>query len=73
MFIEQDENKRMNQQVENIFRTTDLYIDHMRVCEWEEESQHASLRVMVDGEPAFCQIQMEQKEKRGEIIGLSGR
>jgi len=55
-----------SQQVENIFRTTDLYIDHMRVCEWEEESQHASLRVMVDGEPAFCQMQIEQRERNGE-------
>lgn len=55
-------------QIENIFCETDLYLDHMDGSEWEEESQHAHLRVMVDGEPAYFQMQMEQREKRGEKL-----
>lgn len=53
------------QQIENIFHTTDLYLDHMDGREWEEEAQHARIRVMVDGEPGYNQMIIEQREDTG--------
>jgi hypothetical protein len=49
------------EQVEAAFRGTDVFIDHMRMCEWAEEAFHAQMRVMVDGEPAYTQMHMENK------------
>jgi hypothetical protein len=52
--------------IETAFRDADVFIDHMRVCEWPEEASHARMRVMVDGEPAYTQMHMESKMKSAE-------
>jgi hypothetical protein len=50
-------------QIEAVFRTADVFIDHMRGCEWRTEASGAKVRVMVDGEPAYTQMQMEKNRK----------
>jgi len=57
-------------QIEIIFRSADLYLDHMDGREWAEEAQHARIRVMVDGEPGFNQMIIEQREEAGIFIPL---
>jgi hypothetical protein len=52
--------------IETAFRDADVFIDHMRLCEWPEEASHARMRVMVDGEPAYTQMHMEGKMKWAE-------
>jgi len=53
------------EKIESVFRGADVFIDHMRDCEWEEEAQSAKLRVMVDGEPALTQMRMENRRAAG--------
>jgi len=49
------------ERIETVFRDADVFIDHMRVCEWPEEASHVSMRVMVDGEPAYTQMHLDAK------------
>ena len=54
--------------LDDVFRTADLFIDHMRGDEWAEEAASARLRVMVDGEPAYTQMQMELEAAEGSAF-----
>lgn len=54
--------------IEGIFKTADVFIDHMRECEWGIEASDAKLRILVDGEPAFTQIEMEHKAVNSQAI-----
>jgi hypothetical protein len=54
------------ERIEAAFRDADVFIDHMRACEWPEEASHARMRVMVDGEPAYTQMHMEDKMEWAE-------
>jgi len=49
------------ERIETVFRDADVFIDHMRICEWPEEASRVRMRVMVDGEPAYTQMHMETK------------
>ena len=45
------------QRVQDIFRSADLFVDH-EGSEWPDEAAQAGLRVFVDAEPGWCQMQM---------------
>lgn len=53
------------EQIESVFRTADLFLDHMRVCEWAEESAWAAVTAQVDGEPGMKQMRMENTAAQG--------
>jgi hypothetical protein len=44
------------EKINNIFRSADLFIDMGTHGSWAEESETVSLRVLIDGEPAYTQI-----------------
>jgi hypothetical protein len=56
------------EQIEEVFQKADLFIDHLRTCEWADEATTARLRVMVDGEPGFTQMQMIEKLESGQPV-----
>ena len=51
--------------IEEVFSTADLFIDNMQSCEWPEEAMGAAIKVLVDGEPGYRQMRMEQRAERG--------
>ena len=51
-------------QIEDAFRTADIFVDHIRDSEWAEECQWAGHRACVDGEPGLTQIVMMREEGR---------
>ena len=51
--------------IEDVFATADLFVDMGTHGSWREESAKADLRVLLDGEPAFTQLKMEQKAAQG--------
>lgn len=51
--------------IDEIFRTADLVIDHGAHGSWFEESQHAGLTVLIDGEPGNTQLKMSNKKDAG--------
>jgi hypothetical protein len=55
-------------QVEEVFRTADVFIDHMRRCEWEEEAATAGTRVLIDGEPAYTQAVMTKSANGSPLM-----
>jgi len=55
------------EQVDALFRSADLYLD-MGMHEWLEEATLAKLRVVVDGEPAYTQIQWAEGLAEGETL-----
>jgi hypothetical protein len=52
--------------IEDVLATADLFIDMGTHGSWREETSHAGLNVLIDGEPAFTQLKMEQKVVRGQ-------
>jgi hypothetical protein len=55
-------------EIEAVFRGADCFVEHLRVCEWVEEAAHCRLRVMVDGEPGWTQIQRELHKQNGTPV-----
>jgi hypothetical protein len=51
--------------IESVFRTADLFLDMVRICEWPEESSWAAVTAQVDGEPGMKQMRMEQMVAKG--------
>ncbi len=52
-------------EIESVFRSADLFVDHMRDCEWSEESQWAAHRAFIDGEPGMTQVRMMRQAELG--------
>jgi hypothetical protein len=52
--------------IEDVVATADLFIDMGTHGSWREEASPAGLNVLLDGEPAFTQLKMEQKAARGQ-------
>jgi hypothetical protein len=48
--------------------TADLFVDMGAHGQWEEETATAAVRVLVDGEPGFNQMRMEQRIAAGERL-----
>jgi len=52
-------------EIEDVFRTADLFVDSGSHGSWLEEAQHCPARVLVDGEPGYAQMRMEQAQLAG--------
>jgi len=52
-------------QVEDAFRGTDVFVDHMWDCEWREECRWASHRAWIDGEPGMSQVRILARANEG--------
>ena len=55
-------------QIEEVFRTADLFLDMGTHGAWLEEASQSQLRVLADGEPGFTQIKMENRRAGGETL-----
>jgi hypothetical protein len=51
--------------VETVFKSADLFIDMGTHGAWLSEAADTSLRIVIDGEPGFTQIKMEQQLAAG--------
>ncbi len=54
--------------IEEVFRSGDLFFDMGTHGDWLEEAAGTSIRVLVDGEPAFTQMKMEKRIAGGESL-----
>jgi hypothetical protein len=54
------------EQIETIFKTADLFVEMGTHEAWLEESSHARMRILIDGDPGFSQIWMEQRRAAEE-------
>jgi hypothetical protein len=54
--------------IEEIFRTADVFIDMGTHGAWSDETELASLRVLIDGEPGFNQIKMDARRQAGDEL-----
>lgn len=55
-------------EIEAAFRKADLFIDMGTHGNWLAEAADTGLRVLVDGEPAFTQMKMENRRGAGETV-----
>ena len=53
------------QNIEEIFRTADMFIDMGTHGSWATEAEKTGMRVLIDGEPAFTQIKMANNLSAG--------
>jgi len=54
--------------IEEVFRTADLFLDMGTHGAWLDEASNTSLRILLDGEPGFTQIKMENRRATGETL-----
>ncbi len=54
--------------VETTFKSADLFVDMGTHGSWEKEAEQSGLRVLIDGEPGFTQIKMENQITTGEPL-----
>jgi hypothetical protein len=54
--------------VEAMFGSADLFIDMGTHGDWLPDAERTGLKVLVDGEPAFTQMKMENRSAAGEIL-----
>jgi len=59
---------RSKQQIAEVFKSADLFIDSGAHGSWAEEATHAKLRVLVDGEPSYTQMKWANRLAAGESI-----
>ncbi|MFV8818436.1 glycosyltransferase [Haliea sp. E17] len=55
---------RSRSEISNLFRSADIYIDMGAHGAWEEESILTPIRVLIEGEPGYTQMLMENSEKK---------
>jgi hypothetical protein len=53
-------------EVEDVFRTADLYLDMGSYGTWSEESMAVGMRILIEGEPGYTQIKMIEKSEKGD-------
>ncbi len=54
------------ERVAEVMRTADVFIELASYGLWREEAQAAACRVLIDGEPGYNQMRMEQERAAGE-------
>jgi hypothetical protein len=54
--------------VEELFKSVDLFIDYGAHGTWNKEAGKINLKVLIDGEPGTTQMKMLLKEKKGEKL-----
>lgn len=57
-----------SERIAEIFRSADLFVDMGTHGAWLEEAARTGLRVLVDGEPGFTQMKMENRQAAGESL-----
>lgn len=60
-------------EIEDVFRTADVFIDMGTHGSWNEEASTAQLRVLIDGEPGFTQIKWAKLLEKGTPIPVYDR
>jgi hypothetical protein len=55
-------------QIASVFDSADLFIDMGTHGSWLAQATHTGLRVLIDGEPGWTQIQMQKKLEAGKAI-----
>jgi hypothetical protein len=55
-------------EIEETFRSADLFFDMGTHGNWLDEAARTGIRVLVDGEPAFTQMKMENRLAEGESL-----
>jgi hypothetical protein len=55
-------------QIENLFKSADLFFDMGTHGTWSAEAQSCNLRVLIDGEPGTTQMKMEKSLASGETL-----
>lgn len=55
-------------QIEEVFRSADLFVDMGTHGAWMREARHCGLRVLLDGEPGFNQMKMEHAQAAGQTL-----
>ena len=53
--------------VKEVFRSADLHVD-LEWAQWNEESANCKMRVFVDGEPGWFQVQIEKWIESGVAL-----
>ncbi|MCZ7525869.1 MAG: glycosyltransferase [Acidimicrobiia bacterium] len=53
-------------QVEEVFARTDVFLDRGLHQTWDEESARVPVRVLLDPDPGFRQVKLENARRRGE-------
>jgi hypothetical protein len=56
------------QRVGELFATADLFIDMGTHGSWLEEAQKTPCKILLDGEPAYSQMKMEQRRRSGQQL-----
>lgn len=56
------------QRINEVFRSADLFIDMGSHGSWQEESENAALKVLIDGEPGYTQMNLANKAQDGMPI-----
>jgi hypothetical protein len=64
---------RSRTEIEDAFRTADLFIDMGTHGAWSDEARGAGLTVLLDGEPGYNQMRMERGGAAGELRGAYDR
>ena len=58
------------EEIDSVFQSADLFIDMGTHGAWLDEAQYTKMRVLLDDEPAWTQMRMEQKRSEtGKLIG----
>jgi len=57
------------EEIEDVLRTADLFVDMGTHGAWLEEAT-GGVRVLLDGEPGFTQMKMENRLAQGEVLPL---
>ncbi len=57
------------ERVDELFRSADLFIDRgLTHGDWMAESESSAVTVLMDGDPGYCQMQMEQLLAEGKPV-----
>lgn len=52
---------------DEVFRSSDLFIEMGTHEAWRDESAHSQRRILLDGDPGFSQIWLDQRKAAGEV------
>ncbi len=61
------------EKIEELFRSADVFIDLGTHGAWLEEANHGGVTVLVDGEPGYTQIHMQNRIASDEPVNEYGR
>lgn len=68
MDIEENYHGLSKKDIENLFKTADLFIDMGTHGAWMQEASTSKITLLLDGEPGFTQMKMVEKINNGEKL-----